>query len=179
MNEDGSVHTTELQAALEPPSAELDEPEELFEKIEDARITELNQKLDERIQAVDGDSDESSDDEDEDGDIEPLIDERVSVDEFESFDIRIGEIRSAEPIPESDQLVKLMVDIGNETRQIVAGIKRLHDVDALPETRVVIISNLEQATIMGYESNGMLLAAGEQADLLTTMGDSPPGTRVR
>jgi methionyl-tRNA synthetase len=75
--------------------------------------------------------------------------------------------------------VKLVVDIGVETRQIVAGIKQLHDVESLPGTKIVVVANLERTELFGVESNGMLLAAGEGADLLTTLGDAVPGERVR
>jgi methionyl-tRNA synthetase len=75
--------------------------------------------------------------------------------------------------------VRLEVDIGVETRQIVAGIKQLHDLDELPGEKVVIVANLEKTELFGVESDGMVLAAGEQADLLTTHGDAEPGEKVR
>jgi methionyl-tRNA synthetase len=62
---------------------------------------------------------------------------------------------------------------------VVAGLRRLHDPDVLTGRRVVVAANIERAELFGVESNGMLLAAGEEADLLTTHGDAAPGTRVR
>ena len=112
-------------------------------------------------------------------DLEPIADERISFDDFQALDIRVGEIEVAEPIEGSDNLVRLEVDVGVETRQVVAGIKQLHDVEALPGTRVVLLANLEKAELFGVESNGMVLAAGEEADLLTTHDDAPPGTKIR
>ncbi|MEF8856405.1 MAG: hypothetical protein V5A16_03180, partial [Haloplanus sp.] len=56
---------------------------------------------------------------------------------------------------------------------------QLHDLDDLPGTRVIVLANLETAELFGVESNGMVLAAGEEADLLTTVGDADPGERVR
>ena len=85
----------------------------------------------------------------------------------------------AEPIDGADELARLEVDIGVETRQIVAGIKQLHDLGELPGTRIVVVANLEKSELFGVESDGMLLAAGEDADLLTTQADAEPGTRVR
>jgi len=85
----------------------------------------------------------------------------------------------ADPVEDADELARLQVDIGHEIRQLVAGIKQLHDLDALPGTRVIIVANLEKAELFGVESNGMLLAAGEEADLLTTQDESPPGTRIQ
>ncbi|WP_336345664.1 methionine--tRNA ligase [Halalkalicoccus ordinarius] len=193
LGEEGSVHDVDLTACLEDPPAEFGEPEALFEKIEDERVERLNERLEERVAAASADSDsgdETADAEDEGGDasedegtetegLEPVTDERIDFEEFQSLDVRVGEVLAAEGIEGADDLARLEVDIGVETRQIVAGIKRLHDLDALPGTRVVILANLEPAELFGVESNGMLLAAGEDADLLTTLGDSEPGTKVR
>ncbi|WP_117592298.1 methionine--tRNA ligase [Haloprofundus halophilus] len=191
LGEAGSVHDVEVHAALDAPPASFDEPTELFEKIEDERVEELNEKLDERVAAAteseadDGDEtetekEESETDADSDvSDLEPISEDRISFDEFQALDLRVGEIVSAEGVDGADKLAKLEVDIGHEVRQIVAGIKQLHDLDSLVGERVVVVANLEKAELFGVESNGMLLAAGEQADILTTHGDSVPGTKVR
>ena len=186
---EGDVHEVTLDAVHAEPAATFGEPDELVVKIEDDRVAELNEKLQERIQAAsdDGDGDAESETESDDGaaadtddmDLEPITDDRISFDEFQDLDLRVGEIETAEPIEGADKLVRLEVDIGVETRQVVAGIRQLHDVDALPGTRVVIVANLEKSELFGVESNGMLLAAGEEADLLTTQGDSVPGTKIR
>ncbi|MFB6162829.1 MAG: methionine--tRNA ligase, partial [Halococcoides sp.] len=123
--------------------------------------------------------DEGADGDDEGADLEPIDDDRIPFETVEDLDIRVGEIEVAEPIEDSDDLVRLEVDLGIERRQLVAGIKQLHDPTALPGTRVIVLANLEPAELFGVESNGMLLAAGEDADLLTTHGDSPPGTVIR
>jgi len=73
----------------------------------------------------------------------------------------------------------LTVDIGSETRQIVAGIQKFYATDDLIGKHVVVVTNLEKATIFGTESDGMVLAAGDSADLLTTYGESSPGQQVR
>jgi methionyl-tRNA synthetase len=91
----------------------------------------------------------------------------------------VGRIEAAEGIEGADDLVKLTVDLGAETRTIVAGLKQLHEVDDLPDTKVVVVANLEKAELFGVESNGMVLAAGDEADLLTTHGDAEPGTKVK
>ncbi|WP_435363132.1 methionine--tRNA ligase [Haloarchaeobius sp. DYHT-AS-18] len=185
---EGDVHEVTVDAALEPPAAEFGEPTELFEKVEDDRVAELNEKLEARVAeaAADDEDDESESDETGEGDeasvsdeLEPLLDSRIGFDDFQELDIRVGRIESADPIEDSDKLVKLEVDIGFETRQVVAGIKQLHDLDELPGTKVVLLANMEKAELFGVESNGMVLAAGDQADLLTTHGDAEPGTKVR
>jgi methionyl-tRNA synthetase len=185
LGEAGSVHDVEVDAALEPPETDFDEPAELFEKIPDERVEELNEKLQARVDAseADDEDEEASDDGDDDTDaaaeLEPLADDRISFEEFKELDIRVGRILSAAGIDGADKLVRLEVDIGLEERQIVAGIKQLHDLDALVGERVVILANLEKAELFGVESNGMLLAAGEEADLLTTLGDAVPGEKIR
>ncbi|WP_135363940.1 methionine--tRNA ligase [Halosimplex halophilum] len=189
LGEDGSVADATLDAALEAPPADFGEPTELFEKIDEERVEELNQKLEDRVEEVAEDADDGGDDGTETDeaagsdegsmDLEALAEERIGFDDFEELDIRVGRIESAEPIEDSDKLARLEVDIGLETRQVVAGIKQLHDLDELPGTKVVLLANMEKAELFGVESNGMVLAAGEQADLLTTHGDAEPGTKIR
>jgi len=178
---EGSVHDVTVDAALEPPATALDEPDELYEKIPEERVEELNAKLAERVQSA-ADEAEESDSEmttDTDTDFDSIESDRIDFETFQDLDIRVGEILEAEGIEGADKLARLVVDIGVEERQIVAGIKQLHDLDELPGTRVVVLANLEQAELFGVESNGMVLAAGEEADLLTTVGDAVPGERVR
>ncbi|QGN06214.1 methionine--tRNA ligase [Halorhabdus sp. CBA1104] len=183
LDEDGSVAEVTLDAALEAPPVAFGEPTELFEKIPAERVADLNEKLEQRVQATTADAETENDDTaGDDGtvmDLEPLAEERIDFDDFQALDIRVGQIVEAEPIEDSDDLVRLDVDIGLETRQVVAGIKQLHDVETLPETRVVLLANMEKAELFGYESNGMVLAAGEEADLLTTQADAPLGSKIR
>ncbi|UIP01170.1 methionine--tRNA ligase [Halobaculum sp. CBA1158] len=195
LGEDGSVHDATTDAALEAPPRDFGAPEELYEKIEDERVEELNEKLESRVAEAAADDDaaeEAQDDRTETetdevdadaqsavSDLPPVADERIGFEEFQELDLRVGEIVDAEGIEGADELVRLTVDIGVEERQIVAGLKQLHDVDSLPGTRVVIVANLEKAELFGVESNGMVLAAGEDADLLTTHGDAPLGTKIR
>jgi methionyl-tRNA synthetase len=174
----GSVHDVEVGAALEPPEPEFTEPTELFEKIPDERVDELNEKLQARVEESEA-GDKGDGGGDDVPELEPLADERISFDDFQDLDIRVGRILSAEGIEGADKLARLAVDIGVEERQVVAGIKQLHDLDALVGERVVVLANLEKAELFGVESNGMLLAAGEEADLLTTLGDAVPGEKVR
>ncbi|ELZ27263.1 methionyl-tRNA ligase [Halogeometricum pallidum JCM 14848] len=187
LNEDGDVHAVGVDAALDAPAASFDEPSELFEKIDEERVEELNEKLEARVAetAADEEEDEAESESDEDGsadasdEFEPLLADRIGFKEFQELDLRVAEILDAEGIDGADKLAKLTVDIGVEERQIVAGLKQLHDLSELPGKKVVVVANLEKAELFGVESNGMVLAAGEQADLLTTHGDAEPGTRVR
>jgi len=181
LGESDSVHDAEVDAALEAPPAAFDAPEELFEPIEDDRVEELNGKLERRVaNATGGDGGDGTDDGEEPtpSDLEPVAEDRVSFETFGELDLRIAEILTAEPVEGADDLLRLEIDLGVEERRIVAGLRQLHDVEELPGTRIVVVANLEKAELFGVESNGMLLAAGEDADLLTTHGDSPPGTTV-
>ncbi|ELZ91751.1 methionyl-tRNA ligase [Haloferax mucosum ATCC BAA-1512] len=190
LSEDGAVADTGVDDAFEAPADTFSEPEALFEKIEDERVEELNEKLAERVAATasedesESESDESTADSEEsmddaDLEFEAIADDRISFEEFQNLDLRVGEIVAAEGIDGADKLAKLTVDIGVEERQIVAGIKQLHDLESLPGTKAIIVANLEQAELFGVESNGMLLAAGDEADILTTHGDAVPGTKVQ
>jgi methionyl-tRNA synthetase len=177
---EGSPHDVEIEAALEPAAADLDEPTELYEKIPEKRVEALNAKLEERIEAAEnGDTDDENGNDTDASDLDPIVNDRIDLDTFESLDIRVGEIVAADGIEGADKLARLTVDLGVEKRQIVAGIKQLHDLEALPGTRVIVLANLERAELFGVESNGMVLAAGEEADLLTTLDDAIPGERVR
>ena len=186
LGESGSVHDATLDAALDAPSANFDAPEELFEKIDDDRVAELNEELEAQIAAASEDgADDTADEAGSDDAAEPavdlpaLADERIGFEAFQDLDIRVGEIELAEGIEGADDLARLEVDLGVETRQVVAGIKQLHGLDELPGTRVVVLANIEKNELFGVESNGMVLAAGEDADLLTTHADSVPGTKIR
>lgn len=180
LGEEGSVHDQPLEAAIETPPATFGEPSELVERIPDERVEELNVALSERIKEASESADTTeTSDPTEEPEFEPIDETRVPFERFTDLDLRVGVIESVEPIADADDLVILKVDIGVETRQIVAGIKRLHDIETLPGKRVIVVANLEPATLFGVESNGMILAAGEHADLLTTHGDSDPGMRIR
>ena len=178
---DTDVHAAETDAAYAEPGA-FEEPDELFEKIEDDRVDELDAALEEKIAeaaAENEDADDDTEDTMDASDIEPLTDDRIDFDTFQSLDIRVGRIETAEGIEGADDLLRLEVDIGAETRQIVAGLKQLHDTEDLEGESVIVLANLEKAELFGFESNGMVLAAGEEADLLTTKEGAEPGTKVR
>jgi len=83
----------------------------------------------------------------------------ISFEDFKKLDLKIGKIVSARVHPDADRLYVLDVDLGEETRQIVAGIRKSYSEDELVGKHVVVAANLEPATIRGEESNGMVLAA--------------------
>jgi methionyl-tRNA synthetase len=103
----------------------------------------------------------------------------VTFEEFQKLDIRTGLVLSAEPVPKSNKLLKLQVDIGSEKRQIVAGMQQFYTPDEMVGKNVVVVTNLAPATIFGVESNGMILAAGDAASLLVPLKPVEPGTKIR
>ena len=83
----------------------------------------------------------------------------ITIEDFQKLDIRIGKVIKAERIPGSKKLLKLEVSIGNEVRQIVAGIAEMYKPEDLIGKKVVVLVNLQPKKIFGIESQGMLLAA--------------------
>lgn len=91
----------------------------------------------------------------------------INFEEFKKLDIRVGEILSAEKIPETDKLIKLQVDLGEEKpRQIVAGISEFFQQEQeLVGKQITILANLEPRVIKGLESQGMILAVKDDESL--------------
>ncbi len=106
--------------------------------------------------------------------------ERISIDEFAKIEVKVGTILSAERIPDTDKLLRLMVDLGEEApRQIVSGIAAYVSLpEELVGKQLTFVTNLEPRTIRGYESNGMLFAVGKDDTFafLTPDRQIPPGT---
>ena len=106
---------------------------------------------------------------------------RISIDEFAKLDLRVAEVVAAEKVPKSRKLLKLTVRVGEETRTLVAGVAEHYVPSELVGRKVVIVANLQPATLMGIESNGMVLAASHEGklSLLTLDKDVPSGSRVK
>jgi methionyl-tRNA synthetase len=107
---------------------------------------------------------------------------RISIDEFMKVELRVAKVVSAERVPKSRKLLKLLVDVGTEQRTLVAGIADGYEPETLVGRSVAIVFNLQPATLMGIESNGMVLAAspeGGKPTLVSFENPPPPGTRVR
>lgn len=103
----------------------------------------------------------------------------ITLSDLEKVHIKIGTVREAEEVPETDKLLRLMVDFGEESpRQIVSGIKAYTTPEALIGKQLAFVTNLEPRTIKGLESNGMLFAvgSGETFAFLEPSREVPPGT---
>lgn len=114
----------------------------------------------------------------------PVEAPRLSFDDFMKLQLRVATVVAAEAIPKSKKLLKVTLDVGAEERTIVAGIARVYAPEALVGRTVVIVANLEKATLMGVESNGMILAATDPdgRPVLLTLDEraaASPGSRVR
>ncbi|MFQ5521167.1 MAG: methionine--tRNA ligase, partial [Candidatus Methylomirabilia bacterium] len=105
---------------------------------------------------------------------------RITIEEFSKVDLRVGEVIAAERVPKAKKLLKLSVKVGSETRTLVAGIAEHYEPGALVGKKVVVVTNLEPATLMGIRSEGMVLASldGSTLSLLTLDRDLPSGARV-
>ena len=102
--------------------------------------------------------------------------------DWEKIDLRVAEILKVEEIKGADKLYKLKIDLGTETRTLVAGIKQYYTKQELEGKRIIVFTNLEPKTLRGIESQGMLLAASNddhsQVKLLQPDGAMPLGSVV-
>ena len=105
----------------------------------------------------------------------------ITIEQFFQTELKVATVTGAEPIPNSSKLLKLIVDLGNESRVLVAGIARQYPAEALVGKQVVVVTNLEPAKLMGVESQGMVLAGSvEGKPVLLHPGEAvPSGTPVK
>lgn len=106
---------------------------------------------------------------------------QITIDEFQKIQLKTAKVLSAERVPKSEKLLKLQVSLGTEQRQIVAGIGKKYEPESLIGKTIVIVANLKPAKLMGVESQGMVLAAGdaEVRGLVTILEEVDPGTKVK
>lgn len=108
---------------------------------------------------------------------------KITIDDFAKVELRVGLVKSAENVQGADKLLKVMVDIGDEVRQVLAGIALAYAPEELVGRKVVVVTNLAPRKMRGQESNGMLLAASDGADgkpvLVTFAEDIPAGAKVK
>ncbi len=107
--------------------------------------------------------------------------EQITFDEFMKMDLRVGEILSAERVEGTNKLIKLKVNIGDETRTMVAGVADTYSPEDLMGKKLVVIANLKPAVIRGIESQGMILAAEVEGKAIIPFFEEevPTGARVR
>ena len=103
---------------------------------------------------------------------EEKTEDLISFSEFQKLELRVAKIDAAERVKGADRLLQLQISLGNEQRQIVAGIAEFYEPEALVGQQIVVVANLEPATIRGVESQGMLLAASDDNGLTLVTPDS-------
>jgi len=106
----------------------------------------------------------------------------IDINEFAKVDLRVGVVKHAERVPGSKKLIRLIVDLGVEERQVLAGLAEFYDPNQLIGKYVIVVANLKPKKMMGLESQGMILAAGcgpeEKPVILTTLEPVKPGTKI-
>jgi len=153
----------ELNWGFLQPGTKIAKGNPLFPRIETATKTQGETRVDQDKQPA------------------PASTDQITIDDFKKISLRVGKILAAERVPKSTKLLKLQVDIGAEQRQVVAGIGTKYAPEDLVGKRVVVVANLKPAKLMGVESQGMVLAAGEEevSALLTTIEDVAPGSKIK
>ncbi|MBQ5319680.1 MAG: methionine--tRNA ligase [Oscillospiraceae bacterium] len=108
------------------------------------------------------------------------ISETIGIDDFCKVDMRVAEIKECEKIPKAKKLLKLQLDDGFGTRQVVSGIAKWYEPADLIGKKVIVVANLSPAKLCGVESNGMIVAAsvGEDAKVLFVDKDIPNGSKL-
>ena len=109
-------------------------------------------------------------------------DGKITIDDFAKIELRVAQVKVAERVKGADKLLRLEVDLGNETRQILAGIAEAYAPETLVGRKIVIVANLAPRKMRGLESNGMLLAAsleGGKPVLASFLEDVPVGARLK
>jgi len=176
----GSAAPPTSLAALEwggtPSNAELPEPKPLFPRIDkeaylaEARLPETEKKTMETAETAPPTAAATA---------EKSL---VSIDQFFQTELKVATILAAEPVPKSNKLLKLTVDVGEGgPRTLVAGIALAYKPEDLAGKQVIVVANLQPAKLMGVESNGMVLAASldGQPVLLHPAAQVPNGTRIK
>ena len=108
--------------------------------------------------------------------------EEITIDDFKKVELRVGKIKGAERVEGSDKLIKMIVDIGEEDRQILAGIGKTYEPDYLIGKEIIVVVNLAPRALMGLESFGMLLAATDKEGKLAFLSPEQevvPGATIR
>lgn len=162
---DGSLKTVlgqlESGSALVPPGHSIGEPELLFAKIhdrkDDSRLQIINRQK-EKLQWVEAEEAARN--------REP-VKPNIEFDDFTKLDLRTGTITAAEKMPKANKLLKLTVDIGEETRTVVSGIAKQYKPEDLPGQAVVLVANLAPRKLRGVASQGMILMAENDKGELT------------
>ena len=104
----------------------------------------------------------------------------IGIDDFMKVELRSAQILACEKVPKAKKLLKLQIDLGYEKRQVVSGIAKFYEPEALIGKKVILVTNLKPAVLCGIESNGMILASGEDTIRVVFLDpETPLGERIR
>ncbi len=105
----------------------------------------------------------------------------ITIDDFKKVELKVAKVISAERVEGSDKLLKLQVDLGEEKRQIIAGIGKAYEPENLVGKEIIVVANLEPRLLMGLESQGMVLAANSESGPVLLIPDKevPSGIGIR
>jgi len=150
-----------------------DKPEILFARLDEAEVMA-------KVEELYGSKEEAKDE----GMVEGVdVEEKpiVTYDDFDKLQFRIGKVLTCEEVPKSKKLLLFKVQIGNETRQILSGIKKYYKPEEMVGKNVMVLTNLAPRMIAGMESQGMILSAEDDEDhvfVMTPDKDIKPGSEV-
>ena len=104
----------------------------------------------------------------------------IGIEDFMNVELRVAKVISCERVPKAKKLLKLQVDLGYETRQVVSGIAKWYEPEAMIGKKIILVANLKPATLCGIESQGMILASGEETVRVVFLDpETPLGERIR
>ena len=105
---------------------------------------------------------------------------QIGIEDFMKVELRTAQVLACEPVPKAKKLLKLRLDLGYEQRQVVSGIAKWYKPEELVGKKLIVVANLAPATLCGVESNGMILASGEDTVRVVFLDpETPLGQRVR
>jgi methionyl-tRNA synthetase len=167
----GLATTRFSDATIEVEPLRLNKPALPFSKIDEKKIAELEALLGRRMAGATKEA--------------PAKEARTSeatiaLEDFRKIDLRIARVLDAEPIKKSDTLLRISVQVGNDTRQVVAGIAKDYSPEDIVGTDVIVLVNVRPVTLMGVESHGIVLTAEQEgrAVLVRPSHRMPAGTRI-
>jgi methionyl-tRNA synthetase len=165
-----STHFSDATVEVEP--LRLSKPVLPFAKIDEKKIVELETTLRERMGGLPQKVPLSE---------VPTAAATIELEDFKKMDLRIARILEVETVKKSDKLLRIKLQLGDETRQIIAGIAKDYSTEELVGTDVIVLANVRPTKLMGVESHGMLLAAEHEgrAVLIRPSQKVPSGTKIR
>ena len=175
MGHDTDVHdqSWEAIAAMQlPVGHKLGKTKILFKKMEEKEIQpeiERLQKIKDKLNGVAEEPEKEK---------EP----RITIDDLAKVQFKVARVLEAEKVEKANKLLKLQIQIGDEKRQIIAGVAQHYSPEDMIGKKIVVVANLQPATIRGIESNGMLLAAEDEDGVLSLVGldrDIKDGAKIR